>query len=120
MNGKQLNTKNMKKILFLLCLVFCLSSCGNTLDRCDYKVTITYNLDGNSHTESVKMENIPAMAIPSYLSTQNTLHIIASDGIYTRWRKQIYNGSLPVSVESFNYTVIREYKINKWNGKEVK
>lgn len=109
----------MKKILFLLCLILCLVSCG-PLGRCDYKSTITYKLDGVSHTESILMEDIQEYSVPSYSCSPKGLQIIAVNGPYITYRKTIYTGNLPIEVEKFEYKTLRTYKVSAWSGKEIK
>lgn len=109
----------MKKILFLLCLMLCLVSCGPFV-RSDYKSTITYKLDGVSHTESILMEDIEENSVPSYSYGPKGLQIIATNGPYITYRKTIYSGNLPIEIEKFEYKTLRTYKVSSWSGKEIK
>lgn len=108
----------------LFCLLFISVSCGN-VDRVEYECTITYTLGGCSFTETHKAD-MPVEYIPGYScgknrDGENKIRLIGSGrGDYQIYYTDIYKGIQPVSVESFNYKIIRTYKASRWNGHEIK
>ena len=113
----KLNVKNLK-VTMLLIPILLLTSCG-PLYRCEYMCTITYNLDGISHTQSVTMETDKGVT-PTYVYTGNELKIVTIP--YSQYYNNIiiYKGVLPVTIENFNYEHIRTYRASWWDGRELK
>ena len=115
----------MKKFLILLGLVISLSC--TPLKRCEYLCTITYSIDGVSHTEEVKLVT-GTVCTPAYVHSSDMLRITgvpSSDYYYQghiiyKGSLLIYKGSLPILVEHFEYKLLREFKVNLFSGKELK
>jgi hypothetical protein len=108
----------MKKLLLLLGLLLCISSCA-PIDQTVYEYTITYTIAGTEITE-VHSIDMPSNFVPSYRLDQNSLKIIGSYGTSSMPYTTIYKGSLTVKVTNFEYKVVRNYKASGWNGHEIK
>lgn len=109
----------MKNVLIILiCAIFGLVSC-DPIDRCDYKVVIAYRIQNSTITDTLIIENTTAYGVPTYVLGKNGLEIIVTTGGGSYFHKLIYNGTNPVTVEHFDYTTMRQYKVNKWSGEEL-
>ena len=90
------------------------------LDRCDYRVITSYKLAGNVITDTLIIKSESPSAIPSYSLNKNHLQIITTVGGYVKFRATLYNGGSPITVEHFDYVIIRKFKVDPLNGKELK
>jgi hypothetical protein len=108
----------MKKLLLLLGLLLCISSC-TPIDETVYEYTISYTIEGKQITETHRL-NMPSTYVPSYRLDQNSLKIIGTYGISSLTYTTIYQGSLNVKVTDFDYKTIRTFKASKWDGHEIK
>lgn len=108
----------MKKFLLLFGLIACFCACG-PLDRCEYLCTIDYSIDGIPHTEDVTLHT-GDLCIPAYICGNQELKITAVPTSYWHDGYIVYKGSLPITVERFNYKLVREYKVSSLSGKEIK
>lgn len=113
----------MKKIVLLVSILFCLCSCEPYTCN-SYEITISYYIDGNGPKTEVVIMDFPESYKPAYVYDGETLRIF---GIFAKSicvdqkdQKIIYQGSLNIEVESFDYKLIREYKTSQWNGREIK
>lgn len=108
----------MKKLIILLGLILCVCGCSCSMDECEYKCTITYELDGIEHTESYTLHTSPK-CYPTYVYTGDELDIITVP--YSMFAvKTVYKGTLKVNVVSFDYKNVRQYKVSRWDGHELK
>ena len=98
--------------------MFSMLSCS-PINRCEYLCTITYSIDGISHTEEVKLitgDN----CTPAYVHGRDMITVTAIPSSYYHEGYIIYQGSLPVRVENFEYKLIRKFKVSSFNGRELK
>ncbi len=113
----------MKKIVLLVSILFCICSCEPYTSN-SYEITISYYIDGNGPKTEVVIMDCPESYKPAYLYDGETLRIfgISGESIYVHQKDQkiIYQGSLSIEVESFDYKLIRAYKTSQWNGREIK
>ena len=108
----------MKKFLVLLGLIMCICSCS-PINRCEYLCTITYNIDGISHTEEIKIA-ASDVCTPAYVHSVDIVRITAYPSNYWHEDYVVYRGSLPIKVEDFEYKLLREFKVSPISGKELK
>ena len=105
-------------LLILICTIFGMVSCA-PIDKCDYKVVIEYKIKDATVTDTIIIENEYEGGAPSYLLGKDGLKIIFAFDTHAWCHKTIYNGTNPVTVEHFDYTIIRQFKINQFTGKEI-
>ena len=93
------------------------SSCS-PLTRNEYECTITYTIENTPYTDTVNLIT-PQNNTPVYVCGDNKLIICAIPGS-EYFSKLVYIGSHKVSVQSFDYKLIRKLKISNLTGKELK
>lgn len=112
----------MKRLIGLFIVLLLACSCS-PLNRSDYQCTIAYTLDGVSHTQTVTLTDVPSRNVPAYMYDGKKLKIIVvPDTEYSAYFCDtiIYQGTLPVKVDSFDYRLVRNYKVSQLTGKELK
>lgn len=108
----------MKNVLIILiCTIFGLVSC-DPCSRCDYKVVIEYRIQNNTVTDTIIIENVPEGCVPYFALGKDGLQLKV-EGSYPRYNRILYNGTKPATVEHFDYTITRQFKVNNINGKEI-
>lgn len=113
----------MKRLFLIIATLFCLSSC-TAIDN-DYQATIVYSINGGEVvTETIDIR-LPDGYTPNYIYQEEdgdkNLYIRGVSGSYFSPTRQIvYRGRLDVEVMSFNYKLIRSYKVSQFDGHEIK
>lgn len=113
----------MKRLFLIIATLFCLSSC-TAIDN-DYQATIVYSINGGEAvTETIDIR-LPDGYTPNYICQEEdgnkNLYIRGVHGSYFSPTRQIvYSGRLDVEVMSFNYKLIRSYKVSQFDGHEIK
>ena len=113
----------MKRLFLIIATLFCLSSCTE-IDN-DYQATIVYSINGGEVvTETIDIR-LPDGYTPNYIYQEEdgdkNLYIRGVSGSYLSPTRQIvYSGRLDVEVMSFNYKLIRSYKVSQFDGHEIK
>ena len=88
------------------------------IDRCDYKVIIEYSIQNNTVTDTIIIEDVPEGCVPYFALGKDGLRLKV-EGKLPPYNRTLYNGTKPVTVEHFNYTITRQFKVDKWTGEEV-
>ena len=113
----------MKRLFLIIATLFCLSSC-TAIDN-DYQATIVYPINGGEVvTETIDIR-LPDGYTPNYIYQEEDgdkkLYIRGVSGsYYSPTRQIVYRGRLDVEVMSFNYKLIRSYKVSQFDGHEIK
>lgn len=104
-------------LLILICTIFGMVSCA-PIDRCDYKVVIGYRIQDSSVTDTIFIENVPEGCVPYFALGKDGLQLKV-ERMYPTYNRTLYNGTKTVTVEHFDYTITRQFKVNKINGEEI-
>lgn len=113
----------MKRLLLIIATLFCLCSCTETDN--DYQATIVYSINGGEAvTETIDIR-LPDGYTPNYIYQEEygdkNLYIRGVSGSYfSPTRQTVYRGRLKIDVISFDYKLIRSYKVSQFDGHEIK
>lgn len=115
----------MKKLIIsIIIAIFAFTSCS-PMSCSDYEYTLSYTLDsGAEQLTATKIGTIECRGhmVPYYIldisDEWNKLAVYGTPSglIYD----DIYKGDFNITVNSFEYKKIRDYKRSIWNGKEIK
>lgn len=112
----------MKKILIFFCFLFVLCSC-EPINRIEYECEVVYVIDNKEYTYNcvlVMSDKCTPIIVTENDKEMNSITIHHFPSETYGETKTIYNGNLPIKVISFKYNKIRTYKIDEFNGKELK
>ena len=113
----------MKKILSILISVLALAACGS-MPQTDYRYTIGYTIGDAEYTYENTI-SLPGDYVPIYVlkndSREHSIIVRGVDaGVTYLFVDIVYEGGIPCSVNSFDYTPIRTYRVSRLDGKELK
>ena len=113
----------MKRLFLIIATLFCVCSCTKICN--DYQTTIVYSINGGEAvTETIDIRLSDGFT-PNYIFQEEDgdkkLYIRGVCGsVFSSNRKIVYSGRLKIDVISFDYKLIRSYKVSQFDGHEIK
>lgn len=110
--------------LILFILIFfgmCSVPACTPIDESVYECTITYTVNGNTISEKIENVVLPDIYTPAYSCGDGKIKLIGSGpGNYQMPYSDIITTHQKVTVQDFEYKLIRTYKASRWDGRELK
>ena len=117
----------MKDSIALILFILIFFGMGSILVACTpidesvYECTITYTVDGNVITEKIENVVLPDVDTPAYSCGDGKINLVGfGPGNYQILYSNIITTNQKVTVQDFDYKLIRKYKASRWDGHELK